>query len=155
MESHPFVRRTGVVEKCSKTISAAFYLPLYKMEKARGSVSAWDYVKDDPKLPRVLLIATPSLAATPSPFARHSPVRSTSTARPKLRADGQRPERKLDIWLSDGKWDLIHFNFGIHDRATKRPTTKQRLETIIARLQKTGAKLIWGPAATAVARRKQ
>jgi len=27
----------------------AFYLPLYKMEKARGNVSAWDLVKDDPK----------------------------------------------------------------------------------------------------------
>ena len=33
-----------------------FYLPLYQREKVRGSVSAWDYVPDDPNLPRVLLI---------------------------------------------------------------------------------------------------
>ncbi len=33
-----------------------FYLPLYQREKVRGSVSAWDYVPDDPSLPRVLLI---------------------------------------------------------------------------------------------------
>ncbi len=43
-----------------------FYLPLYKKDKVRGSVSAWDYVKDDPKTaPRVLLIlAIPFPAAT-------------------------------------------------------------------------------------------
>ena len=27
----------------------SFYLPLYKLEKSRGSISAWDYVKDDPR----------------------------------------------------------------------------------------------------------
>ena len=45
--------------KWEETLEAnlgAFYLPLYKMEKVRGSISAWDYVKDDPRLPRVLLI---------------------------------------------------------------------------------------------------
>lgn len=26
--------------------------------------------------------------------------------------------KNIDVWLGDGKWDVIHFNFGIHDRAT-------------------------------------
>ena len=26
--------------------------------------------------------------------------------------------KKIDIWLGEGKWDVIHFNFGIYDRAT-------------------------------------
>ena len=47
------------------------------------------------------------------------------------------------MWLGDGKWDVIHFNFGIHDRATPPADYEQRLEKIVARLQKTGAKLIW------------
>jgi len=33
-----------------------FYLPRYKEAKAKGQESAWDYVRDDPDLPRVLLI---------------------------------------------------------------------------------------------------
>ena len=51
--------------------------------------------------------------------------------------------KKLDVRLGEGKWDVIHFNFGIHDRATPPADYEQRLEKIVARLQKTGAKLIW------------
>ncbi len=51
--------------------------------------------------------------------------------------------KKLDVWLGDGKWDIIHFNFGIHDRKTPLSDYEQRLEQIIARLEKTGAKLVW------------
>jgi len=51
--------------------------------------------------------------------------------------------KKLEIWLGDGKWDVIHFNFGIHDRLTKPADYEDRLEQIVARLQKTGAKVIW------------
>jgi len=51
--------------------------------------------------------------------------------------------KKLDIWLGGGKWDVVHFNFGIHDRATKPADYEQRLETIVTRLKATGAKLIW------------
>ena len=51
--------------------------------------------------------------------------------------------RKLDVWLGDGKWDLIHFNFGIHDRNTPIPEYSQRLEQLVERMKKTGAKLVW------------
>jgi lysophospholipase L1-like esterase len=40
-------------------------------------------------------------------------------------------------------WDVIHFNFGIHDRNTPPADYEKRLEQIIERLKKTGAKLIW------------
>jgi acyl-CoA thioesterase-1 len=42
-----------------------------------------------------------------------------------------------------GKWDVIHFNFGIHDRNTPVSEYAQRLEQIVARLSKTGARLVW------------
>ena len=34
----------------------SFYWPNYVADKAAGKETAWDYVKDDPKLPRALLI---------------------------------------------------------------------------------------------------
>ena len=51
--------------------------------------------------------------------------------------------RKIAVWLGDGKWDVIHFNFGIHDRATPIAEYTQRLEELIGRMKSTGAKLVW------------
>ena len=132
--------------KWEETLEAclgSFYLPLYKKEKVRGSVSAWDYVKDDPKLPRVLLIGDSisrgyTLAVRKALASKANVHRAPENCGPT--ANGL---KKLDIWLGDGKWDLIHFNFGIHDRATKPADYEQRLETIIARLKQAGAKLMW------------
>jgi len=120
-----------------------FYLPLYKMEKSRGSVSAWDYVKDDPKLPRVLLIGDSvsrgyTLATREALAGKANVHRAPENCGPT--ANGL---KKIDIWLGDGKWDIIHFNFGIHDRATKPADYESRLEQLIVRMEKTGAKLIW------------
>ena len=120
-----------------------FYLPLYKLEKSRGSISAWDYVPDDPKLPRVLLIGDSvsrgyTLAAREALASQANVHRAPENCGPT--ANGL---KKLDIWLGDGKWDIIHFNFGIHDRATKPADYEDRLKQIVARLKKTGAKLIW------------
>jgi lysophospholipase L1-like esterase len=51
--------------------------------------------------------------------------------------------KKIDVWLGDGKWDIIHFNFGIHDRATPLADYTTRLEQLIKRMQQTGTKLVW------------
>jgi len=73
---------------------------------------------------------------------------------------------KLDIWLGDGKWDLIHFNFGLGDlvycapgmktfrafpkhaggvRATSPEQYEKNLHEIVTRLkEKTGSThLVW------------
>ena len=59
--------------------------------------------------------------------------------------------KKLETWLAGGKWDVIHFNFGLHD--AKLPPEginhappdiyEQNLRKIVARLRATGAKVIW------------
>jgi lysophospholipase L1-like esterase len=103
-----------------------FYLPIHKKEKIAGRSSAWDFVQDDPKLPRVLLIGD-------------SVSRGYTQAVRKSLSD----QMNIDVWLGDGKWDLIHFNFGIHDRNTPIADYQQRLEQLIERMQKTGAKLVW------------
>ena len=70
---------------------------------------------------------------------------------------------KIDAWLGTNRWDVIHFNFGLHDLcyrrqdpAKKNPKDKvggtvtntpekygQNLELLAQRLEKTGAKLVW------------
>ncbi len=58
---------------------------------------------------------------------------------------------KLDQWLGDGKWDTIHFNFGLHDLKIMEGGKHQipldeyekNLKLIVKRLKQTKAKLIW------------
>jgi len=69
----------------------------------------------------------------------------------------------LDKWLGEKKWDVIHFNWGLWDLCYRHPESKSQgkrdkirgtlstsseqyeknLETLIARLKKTGATLIF------------
>jgi acyl-CoA thioesterase-1 len=58
---------------------------------------------------------------------------------------------RLDAWLGEEKWDIIHFNFGLHDLKFLDDGTQQvppamyeqNLEAIVRRLKKTRATLIW------------
>jgi hypothetical protein len=70
---------------------------------------------------------------------------------------------KIDEWLGDENWDLIHFNWGLWDIAHRNPKSEnfghldkvngklttslaeyeKNLRTLVARLKKTGAVLIW------------
>lgn len=121
----------------------SFYLPIYKKQKLTGRVTAWDYVTDDPKLPRVILIGDSvsrgyTLAARKALAGKANVHRAPANCGPTATA-----LKKLDVWLGKGSWDVIHFNFGIHDRRTPAADYASRLETIVGRLKKTGAKLIW------------
>ena len=121
----------------------SFYRPLHKKDKVAGKSTAWDFVQDDPSLPRVLLIGDSvsrgyTLAVRKALAGKANVHRAPANCGPT--ATGL---KKLDEWLGDGKWDVIHFNFGIHDRATPIPEYTRRLEKIVDRLQKTGARLVW------------
>ncbi len=70
--------------------------------------------------------------------------------------------RQIDAWLGDVKWDVIHFNWGLHDLIRSRTDNRdpahiasvplqvplaeyeKNLRKLVERLKKTGAKLVWG-----------
>ena len=123
-----------------------FYLPIHKRDFVKGTSTAWDFVADDPTLPRVLLIGDSvsrgyTLAARAALTGKANVHRAPENCGPT--ANGL---KKLEAWLASagpGKWDVIHFNFGIHDRATPLADYTARLTQILTRLSATGAKLIW------------
>jgi acyl-CoA thioesterase-1 len=59
--------------------------------------------------------------------------------------------KNLSAWLGEGRWDVIHFNWGLHDLRIMEDGARQvpieayekNLGELIARLKTTGAKLIW------------
>jgi lysophospholipase L1-like esterase len=139
----------------------SFYLPLHQRDKVRGVSNAWDFVADDPRLPRVLLIGD-SVSRGYTQAVRKELAGKVNVHRAPANCGPTASGLKnLDVWLGDGRWDLIHFNFGIHDRATAPEIYEQNLEQLVTRLEATGAKLVWasttpvppdtkdGPAATA------
>ena len=120
-----------------------FYLPLHKRDKIAGKSNAWDFVKDDPKLPRVLLIGDSVSRGYTQPTRKVLEGKANVHRAPANCGPTASGLKNLDAWLGEGKWDVIHFNFGIHDRATPAADYVKRLEEIVGRLEKTGARLIW------------
>jgi lysophospholipase L1-like esterase len=139
-----------------QNLGNGFYLPIHKRSRVKGQSTCWDFVQEDPKLPRVLLIGDSvsggyTLATRKALAGKANLHKAPENCGPT--ANGL---KKLDIWLNSAppagaatgspaaaQWDVIHFNFGIHDRNTPPADYEKRLEEIIVRLKATGAKLIW------------
>jgi lysophospholipase L1-like esterase len=132
-------------EKVLEQNLGSFYLPGYKNEKSAGRETAWDYVKDDPNLPRVLLIGD-SISRGYTLPVRHALKGKVNLHRaPANCGKVSYGIKNLDAWLGDtsNKWDVITFNFGIHDRKTSDTSYTNDLKALTLKLQATGAKLIW------------
>lgn len=120
-----------------------FYFPIHQKERVAGEITAWSYVKDDPALPRLLILGDSisrgyTLAVRSALAGRVNVHRAPANCGPT--ATGL---AKLDVWLGDGKWDFITFNFGIHDRATPPDVYRANLRVLLDRLRATGARVYW------------
>ncbi len=118
-------------------------------------------------LPNVLILGD-SISIGYTPFVEEYLKRKANVFRPML-VNGK-PEncegtnkgvKNIERWLGDKKWDVIHFNFGLHDIKHVDPVTgqnsqnpkhpqqanrkeyKENLEIIVEKLKATGAKLIF------------
>jgi acyl-CoA thioesterase-1 len=117
-------------------------------------------VADAPGLPRVLLLGDSiSIGYT-------LPVRALLAGRANVHrpaencGESAKGVTRLDAWLGAGKWDVIHFNFGLHDvkyldaagkyvppdqgrQVASVADYEKNLRAIVARLKQTGAKLVF------------
>jgi lysophospholipase L1-like esterase len=126
-----------------QNLGNAFYLPNHKRDFVKGTSTAWDFVADDPRLPRVLIIGDYVSRGYTLPVRAALAGRANVHRAPENCGPTANGLKKLEVWLGSGRWDLVTFNFGIHDRATPLADYTDRLEKIVARLQATGAKLVW------------
>lgn len=129
--------------------------------KAKAPNPAFAAVTDTPGLPRVLLIGD-SISMGYTLDVRAKLAGKANVHRPPENCgDTARGVTSIDKWLGAGKWDVIHFNFGLHDlkyldaagqlaspdKGGKQVHTpaeyEANLRKIVARLKQTGAKLIY------------
>lgn len=120
-------------------------------------------IKDVPSLPRVLLIGD-SISIGYTVPVREMLQGTANVHRPLTNCGPtSRGVAEIEDWLGKEKWDVIHFNFGLHDLKylgpkgqnladPQAPGSHQQvppeqyeanLRSIVAALQKTEAKLIW------------
>ncbi|HSV16580.1 MAG TPA: SGNH/GDSL hydrolase family protein [Tepidisphaeraceae bacterium] len=117
-------------------------------------------VPDDPNLPRVLLIGDSISMGYTIPVREMLKGKANVHRPPANCGQTQRGLDQLDKWLGNGKWDVIHFNFGLHDlkyldasgkyvdpskgkQVAPPEVYEKNLRELVARLKKTGAKLIF------------
>jgi len=118
---------------------------------------------EKPGLPNVLLIGDSiSIGYTPAVTEALKGVANVQRAKGNC-GDTNRGLASLKKWLGDTKWDVIHFNWGLHDLCHRHPDAKvygsrdkvngaiavpleqyeQNLELLVQQLKQTGATLIW------------
>ena len=134
-----------------------------KKTQRRAPNPAMKPITDDPNLPRVLLIGDSISIGYTLPVrellkGRANVHRPTANCGPTTRG-----VESIDAWLGEKPWDVIHFNWGLHDLKYMGPNGKnladpkasdsrpqvpidqyeKNLRTLVTRLKKTGATLIW------------
>lgn len=147
---HTTCRRSLLASAYSLAILPTLATLALIMSTGEAAAQQGPEVKDDPRLPRVLILGDSiSIGYT-------GPVREALAGKANLHRAMEncgpttRGLEKIDAWLADGKWDVIHFNWGLHDlkfigdkHQVPIDQYEANLETLVARLEKTGAKLIW------------
>ncbi len=134
-------------EKVLQQHLGSFYLPHHQADKVARKSNAWDFVKDDPALPRVLLIGDSVSRGYTAAVRKALAGKANVHRAPANCGPTASGIKNIDAWLTDhpggGKWDVIHFNFGIHDRGTPVADYTARLEQLVQRMKQTDAKVIW------------
>jgi len=118
----------------------------------------------DTQLPKILLIGD-SISLGYTPFVKAMfQGRAEIVHHPGNAQHTGTGLEKLNAWLGDEEWDLIHFNWGLWDLCYRHPDSPNQgrrdkvrgtlttslddyeanLDKLVARLKNTGAKLVWG-----------
>lgn len=119
---------------------------------------AFAKIEDEPNLPRVLLIGD-SISIGYTVATRELLKGKANVHRiPVNGAATVTGLKNLDTWLGSGKWDVIHFNWGLHDLKHQRDNGtmdpkgtiwvpvaeyEKNLKELVKRMKASGAKLIW------------
>ena len=119
-------------------------------------------IDDQPGLPRVLLIGDSISIGYTIPVRKLLKGKVNLHRIPTNGGPTIKGLEQIDAWIGKKKWDVIHFNWGLHDLKYMGPNGEnlfpkekggevqvalleyqKNLERLVSRLNKTGAKLIW------------
>ena len=107
-------------------------------------------VADDPKLLRVLLIGDSISIGYTLPVRKLLEGKANVHRIPENGGPTSNGAAKIDKWLGDSKWDVIHVNWGLHDlklvdgkHQVPLEEYEKHLRGLVKKLKATGAKIVW------------
>jgi len=119
--------------------------------KAKAPDPAMAPIKDVAGLPRILLIGDSISIGYTLPVRKLLDGQANVHRIPTNGGPTSHGVANLAQWLGEGKWDVIHFNFGLHDlkimeggkRQVETADYEKNLRAMVAEMRKTGAKLVF------------
>ena len=124
---------------------------LMNVDAQKNKDPVFDEIQDDPALPRVLLIGdSVSVGYT---LSTREMLQGTANVH-RIPANGCSTIKgwdNINNWIGNKKWDVIHFNWGLHDlkyldngkHNVPLEDYELMLERLVKRLKQTEAALIW------------
>ena len=109
-------------------------------------------IQDKEGLPRVLVIGDSISIGYTIPTRKLLEGKANVHRIPANGGPTSRGVSAIKKWLGEGKWDVIHFNWGLHDLKGTPPDNKHQvpieqyqknLRQLVAVMRETDAKLIW------------
>ena len=130
---------------------------------SRAKQGPFKPVKDKSGLPRVLLIGDSISIGYTVPVQTMMSGKANVHRAPTNCGPTTKGVKELDKWIGKQSWDVIHFNWGLHDLKYMGPQGQnladpkaadshqqvppadyeKHLRQLVTRLQKTGATLVW------------
>ncbi len=119
--------------------------------KAKAPDPAMTPIKDVAGLPRILLIGDSISIGYTLPVRKLLEGKANVHRIPTNGGPTSNGVANLATWLGKDKWDVIHFNFGLHDlkimpggkRQVEPSDYESNLRALVTELRKTGAKLVF------------
>jgi hypothetical protein len=128
------------------TLALAGVLPGQGTDKTKDKKvdPAFAEVKDDPKLDSISIGYT-------VPTRKLLEGKANVHRIPENGGPTTNATKKIDKWLGEGKWEVIHFNWGLHDlkmddkgkHQVPLEDYEKNLRALVKRLKETKARLIW------------
>jgi len=112
---------------------------------------ALEPIQDKPGLPRVLLIGDSISMGYTLPLRELMQDSANVHRIPENGGPTSYAVERIDTWLGNSKWDVIHFNWGLHDIKIGKDGKHQveieqyekNLRELVAKMKATGAVLVW------------
>lgn len=128
----------------------SYYAPPYMKDLPAGNVKpetdGWAYVKDSTALPRVLIIGDSISRSYTAPVRIALTGKANVHRAPANCGNTDNFFKFGETWLKQNgndRWDVVVFNFGIHDRDKAPDLYAANLRKIYERLKASGASIVW------------
>ena len=161
--SHMFRLSTYAFQMKKRLLAGLFFIGLVLISEAQSTnvrpqtsgtaakEPVFEPVVDDPTLPRVLLIGDSISIGYTLPVRKLLSMKANLHRIPTNGGPTTNGLAQLQAWLGNRKWDVIHFNWGLHDlkimpdgRQQVSPEAYEKnLRRLVQQLKATKARLVW------------